>query len=87
MYVDPKVVVSLSAVNVKENKLIERKKVDAPNNWFVDVEGAGPLHIPTIEAILDKYAVMSLQALYAQNFADLHLIPTPSPPSGLSANQ
>ena len=56
MYVDPKVVVSLSAVNVKENKLIERKKVHAPNNWSVDVEGAGPLHTPTMEAILDKCA-------------------------------
>ncbi|KAK0190260.1 hypothetical protein F5146DRAFT_1137102 [Armillaria mellea] len=31
--------------------------------------------------------LMSLQALYAQNFAKLPLIPTPSPPDGLSPNQ
>ncbi|KAK0197393.1 hypothetical protein F5146DRAFT_1130253 [Armillaria mellea] len=36
---------------------------------------------------LEAMALMSLQALYAQNFMKLPLIPTPSPPDGLSPNQ
>ncbi|KAK0183788.1 hypothetical protein F5146DRAFT_1146972 [Armillaria mellea] len=37
--------------------------------------------------LLTHNMVMSLQALYAQNFTKLPLIPTPSPPDGLSPNQ
>ncbi|PBK87409.1 hypothetical protein ARMGADRAFT_1034963 [Armillaria gallica] len=46
VYVDPEVV---------------RKKVDAPNNWFVDVEGTGPSRTPTTEAILDEAADFPVQ--------------------------